>query len=144
MTYQVSPFSALNQFNRELTRLFDDHPSGQRQPSGTSWSPQVDVAETEDGFQVTADIPGVSPEDIEISLHNGQLTIRGERKSNNEPSSARFSRRERFLGTFSRQFNLPDSADQETVTAKTSNGVLEIFIPKAKKAKPISITVQGE
>ena len=144
MTYQVSPFSALNQFNHELNRLFDDRPSGQHRPSSTSWTPQVDVAETEDSFQVAADIPGVSPEDIEISLHNGLLTIRGERKFNDESSSASFSRRERFLGTFSRQFNLPDSADQETVTAKTNNGVLEITIPKAKKAKPISITVQGE
>ena len=139
MTYQLSPFSTLNQFNRELNRLFDD-----RRTTSTSWTPQVDVTETDDSFQVAADIPGVSPEDIEISLHNGLLTIRGERKYDNESSNANFSRRERFLGTFSRQFNLPDSADQETVTAKTNNGVLEITIPKAKKAKPISITVQGE
>lgn len=139
MTYQLSPFSTLNQFNRELNRLFDD-----RRTTSTSWTPQVDVTETDDSFQVAADIPGVSPEDIEISLHNGLLTIRGERKYDNESSNANFTMRERFLGTFSRQFNLPDSADQETVTAKTNNGVLEITIPKAKKAKPISITVQGE
>lgn len=144
MTYQVSPFSALNQFNRELNRLFDDRPSGQHHPSSTRWTPQVDVAETENSFQVSADIPGVSPEDIEISLHNGLLTVRGERKFDHESSSVSFSRRERLPGTFSRQFNLPDSADQETVTAKTNNGVLEITIPKAKKSKPISITVQGE
>ena len=144
MTYQLSPFSTLNQFNRELNRLFDDRPSNPRRPTSTSWTPQVDVAETDDSFEVAADIPGVSPEDIEISLHNGLLTIRGERKYDNESSNANFTMRERFLGTFSRQFNLPDSADQETVTAKTNNGVLEITIPKAKKAKPISITVQGE
>ena len=144
MTYQLSPFSKLNQFNRELNRLFDDRANTPRRPTSTSWTPQVDVAETDDSFEVAADIPGVSPEDIEISLHNGLLTIRGERKYDNESSNANFSRRERFLGTFSRQFNLPDSADQETVTAKTNNGVLEITIPKAKKAKPISITVQGE
>jgi HSP20 family protein len=144
MTYQAYPFSALNQFNRELNRLFDDRPSGQRPSSGTNWTPQVDVAETEDSFKVAADIPGVSPKDIEISLHNGLLTIRGERKFDTESAGTRFERRERSLGTFSRQFNLPDSADQETVTAKTNNGVLEITIPKAKKARPISITVQGE
>ena len=144
MTYYASPFSTLSQFNRELNRFFDDRPFGQDRLSGTNWTPQVDVAETEDSFQVAADIPGVSPENIEISLHNGVLTIRGERKYDNEASGANFTRRERFTGTFSRQFNLPDSADQETVTAKTNNGVLEITIPKARKAKPISITVQGE
>lgn len=143
MSYFVSPFNRLNQINRELNRFFDDRPAGQV-IEGTSWTPHVDVSEGEDGFKVTADIPGVNPEDIEISLDKGLLTVRGERSTDNEVKEENFTRRERFRGTFSRQFNLPDTADQETVSAKSVNGVLEITIPKAKKARPISISVEGD
>jgi HSP20 family protein len=143
MTYFVSPFNALNQINRELNRFFDDRPVGNQLIEGTGWTPHVDITENQDSFRVVADIPGVKPDDIEINLHNGLLTIRGERKTDEEVKEGNFTRRERFRGTFSRQFNLPDSADEDKVNAKSVNGVLEIFIPKAKKAKPISITVDG-
>ena len=143
MNYRVSPFNALNQINRELNRFFDDQPPGQY-TEGANWSPQVDISETEQSFVVTADMPGVKPENMEISLHQGVLTIRGERNTDNEVTESNFTRRERIRGTFYRQFNLPETADEETVSAKSNNGVLEITIPKAQKAKPISITVEGE
>ena len=140
----VSPFNAFNQLNRELGRFFDDSPQAYQVVEGTRWKPHVDIAENAECFRVTADIPGVKPEDIEISLHKGVLTVRGERKTDESMEDGNFTRRERFRGTFSRQFNLPDTADEETVSARSTNGVLEITIPKAKKAKPISITVEGE
>jgi len=144
MSYFVSPFNRMNQINRELNRFFDDRPMTHQVVEGTNWTPHVDITENKDSFQVKADIPGVKPEDIEISLHKGVLTVRGERKTDEEVSEDNFTRRERFRGTFSRQFNLPDTADEETVSARSNNGVLEITIPKAKKAKPISITVEGD
>ncbi len=145
MSYLVSPFNALNQINRELNRFFDDRYTGTGQLlESTSWTPQVDIAENEDSFRVSADVPGVNPEDMEISCHNGVLTIRGERSTESEETKDNFTRRERFKGSFIRQFNLPDSVDEETVSAKATNGVLEVIIPKAKKAKPVSITVEGE
>ena len=140
----VSPFNAFNQLNRELGRFFDDRPQAYQVVEGTRWTPHVDIAESPECFRVTADIPGVKPEDIEISLHRGVLTVRGERKTDESMEDGNFTRRERYRGTFSRQFNLPDTADEETVSARSTNGVLEITIPKAKKAKPISITVEGE
>jgi HSP20 family protein len=144
MNYRVSPFNALNEINRELNRFFEDRPLSSNLIDGGNWTPHVDITECEDSFRVVADIPGVKPEEIEISLHNGVLTIRGERKTDSETEEENFRRRERTRGTFVRQFNLPDSADQETVSAKSNHGVLEVTIPKAKKASPISITVEGE
>lgn len=143
MNYRVSPFNALNQLNRELNRFFDDRPLGQLS-EGSNWSPQVDISESEDSFLVTADMPGVKPEDIEISLHQGVLTIKGERNTEEEVNEANFTRRERVRGTFYRQFTVPQTADEDTVSAKSNHGVLEITIPKGQKAKPISITVEGD
>ncbi len=143
MNHLVSPFNALNQINRELNRFFDDRPAGHL-ADGANWSPQVDISETEQSFVVTADMPGVKPEDMEISLHQGVLTIRGKRNTDSEVTESNFTRRERIRGTFYRQFNLPETADEETVSAKSNNGVLEITIPKAQKARPISISVIGE
>lgn len=144
MNYFLSPFTALNQINRELNRVFDERPLTAQLMEDTHWTPQVDISENDDSFQVSVDVPGVSPEQMEISLHKGLLTIRGKRDTDNEKEDDKFSRRERIRGSFSRQFNLPDSADEETVTAKSVNGVLEITIPKAKKSTPIRITVDGQ
>jgi len=134
----------LNQLSRELNRFFDDSPLDTALTEYTSWSPQVDIFETQDAFRVLADLPGVKSEDIEVSLHQGVLTIRGERGTDKEVKENNFARRERMRGAFSRQFHLPDTADEETVSAKSNNGVLEITIPKARRATPVSITVEGE
>ena len=144
MTYFLSPFNALNQMNRELNRVFNDQSLTAQLLEDTHWTPQVDITENDDSFHVSVDVPGVSPEQMEISLHKGLLTIRGKRNTDNETEDDKFSRRERIRGSFSRQFNLPDSANEETVTAKSVNGVLKITIPKAKKSAPINITVDGE
>lgn len=144
MSYLVSPFNALNEINRELNRIFDDRSYGPVRNEATAWAPQVDILETEDSFRVVVDVPGVKPEDIEISLHKGVLTVKGTRETITEDSNESFSRRERIRGSFARQFNLPESANEETVSAKSVNGVLEITIPKAEKKSPISITVEGE
>ncbi len=144
MSYRVSPFLALNDINRELNRIFDDRPFGIQQAEASNWAPQVDIVETEDAFRVVADVPGVKTDDIEISLHKGVLTVKGERNTETEANGEAYSRRERTRGTFMRQFNLPESADEETVSAKSVNGVLEITIPKAKAPSPVSIKVEGE
>ena len=143
MSYLASPFNALNQINRELNRFFDDRPPG-RLVDSANRAPQVDISENEDAFLVSADMPGVKPEDMEISLHQGVLTIKGKRSTSGEVNESGFTRRERIRGTFYRQFNLPATADEETVSARLNQGVLEITIPKGRKARPISITVEGD
>lgn len=141
MSYLVSPYNTINQVNRELTRLFNDQSSSS--VSDISWSPQVDISETEQSYLVTADMPGVKPEDIEINLHEGVLTIKGERHAEEVSNDKNFTRRERVRGTFFRQFKVPQTADGETVSARSSHGVLEITIPKVQEAQPIKIVVEG-
>lgn len=139
-----SPFGALNQLHRELTRVFDE-PSNSDEPTyyeTGSWVPQVDIREEDNAFHVFADIPGVESKDVDITLDRNVLTIRGKRAHESVSSGKNLKRRERVSGAFVRQFTLPDSADGDAITARTTNGVLEVVIPKGEKHKPRTITVQ--
>ena len=106
----------------------------------SQWIPLVDIKEEPDRFVLYADIPGVNPEDIEVQMDKGLLTIKGERTSDVEDSE-RFSRIERRHGSFHRRFALPDSADPDGITATGHNGVLQITIPKRPETTPRRIQV---
>lgn len=106
-----------------------------------TWSPQVDVEETEKEILVKADLPGVDPRAIEISVENGMLTVRGEKKEEKEEKKKNYHRVERFTGTFYRQIAMPSGADADKVTATSVNGVITITIPKKPEAQPKRITV---
>jgi len=139
-----SPFGALNQIHRELSRVFDEEgrPTEPTFYEAGSWVPQVDIKEEETGFRVLADIPGVAPKDVDVTLDRNVLTIKGSRSCETEREEGGYKRRERVQGKFVRQFTLPDSADEAGITAKMNNGVLEITIPKGERNKPRSIAVQ--
>lgn len=143
---QLRPFNALNELHRELSRVFDS--PFLREPvsyvSESGWTPHVDITESEDAFTVIADIPGVNPDEVEVTLHNNVLTIRGERDAEISRDKGTYKRRERIRGSFYRQFTLPESTDEAAISARANHGVLEVTIPKAPKAKPVSITVKGE
>ena len=145
MSYLSYPFKGLTELNRELNRIFDDQrPTALfKDENRINWSPQVDLAESEEAFQVVVDIPGVNPDNIDISLNNGILTIRGRSDSSDEIKENSYTRRERHRGTFLRQFNLPESVDAETVSAKSAHGVLTVSIPKTSPARPIKVAVEA-
>ncbi len=106
------------------------------------WAPAVDIKEETDRFVIHADIPGVDPKDIEVTLEHGTLTIRGERKlERKEGGDDGYRRVERLHGTFYRRFSLPDTADPEKVQATGRNGVLEVVIPKQAAVQPKRIQV---
>ena len=105
------------------------------------WTPNVDVKENDKNFQVLADLPGVDPKDIEISMENNVLTIRGQRIEEKEEKEDNYSRIERFKGEFYRRFSLPETADGDNVTASSKHGVLVITIPKREQAKTRKINV---
>ena len=109
----------------------------------SSWQPAVDIKEEENCFLIVADVPGVDPKDIEITMENGMLTVKGERHSKTEDSNKNYKRTERTSGVFYRRFSLPDTADGEHIEAKGSNGVLEITIPKHEKVQPRRIEVKS-
>ena len=110
----------------------------------SQWSPRVDIKEEAGRFVILADIPGVEPKDIDISMDKGILTIKGERHSERKEETERFSRVERMHGVFHRRFALPDSANPEQITASGRNGVLEISIPKRPETTPRKIQVNHE
>ena len=108
----------------------------------SAWMPAVDIQEEGDRFVLHADIPGVDPKDIEITMENGVLTIRGERTLQNEEEQKNFKRIERVHGSFYRRFTLPDTANPEKISASGKHGVLEIVIPKRPIAQPRRISVE--
>jgi HSP20 family protein len=108
----------------------------------SQWTPRCDIKEEAGRFLILADLPGVDPKDIEISMDKGILTIRGERTTETKTEDERFSRIERAHGVFHRRFALPDSADAEGIAATGRHGVLEITIPKRPETTPRRIQVQ--
>lgn len=111
--------------------------------AGTDWLPAVDIKEEAERFLVRADLPGVEPKDIEVSLENGVLAINGKRESEVKDEKDGYRRVERVYGEFHRQFTLPESADPEKVSAKCEKGVLEITIGKTEARKPKRISVKA-
>jgi HSP20 family protein len=101
----------------------------------------VDIREEEDRFVLHADIPGVKPEDIEVTMENGVLTISGSREETSRSESNGYRRVERVSGRFFRRFTLPDTANAEEIRAKSHNGVLEVIIPKHARVMPRRISV---
>lgn len=106
----------------------------------SQWVPLVDIQEHSDKFLLIADLPGVDPQQIDIQMEKGILTIRGERRIDSRQSQT-FARTERQHGTFHRRFALPDSADPDGISASGNNGVLEIVIPKRPETTPRRIPV---
>jgi HSP20 family protein len=144
---RYEPWGLLRRFHDDVNQLYGDSrvgPAGEGDHSSivtSNWTPAVDIKEELDCFVLEADIPGVNPKDIEVTMENGVLTIKGERKHEEEKEVNGYKRVERSYGTFYRRFSLPDSADAERVTAKGKDGVLEVSIPKHEKVQPRKITV---
>lgn len=142
------PLRYMEQFHNDVNRLMGTGlwPEGDGSDIVTSgWTPAVDVKEEKDRFVVTADVPGVDPKDIDVTMENGALTIRGERKyeSEDKDEATGYRRIERAYGTFYRRLALPDVADADNITAEGKNGVLEIVIPKSEQAKPRRIEIKS-
>ncbi len=108
----------------------------------SAWAPRVDIKEEAERFLIRADVPGVDPRDIEVSVEDGVLTLSGERKSETRDQQDGWTRVERHSGRFQRSFTLPETVDAAGVTAKGEHGVLEISIPKVAKAQPKKIEVK--
>ena len=138
------PANLLNQLHHEMSRLFEAPWTG-TELSGveSAWAPPVDIREDESRYLIRADVPGVDPKNIEITLERGVLTISGERGAETGEEREGYRRVERYRGRFTRAFALPDTADSEKVDAKVKDGVLEVVINKKESSKPRRITVQA-
>ena len=131
---RYEPWSFLNRFYREASNPVN---------SNVAWLPSVDVREEENRFVLQVDLPGVDGKDIEITAEKGVLTIKGERKSESKNTDAGYERVERVAGSFLRRFTLPETAQADAITARQTNGVLEVSIPKQAQVQPKRIEVQA-
>jgi HSP20 family protein len=140
---QQEPLSSLRRLNSFLDEAFGNWPM-HSQENGTltsSWIPACDVFEDQESVKIIAEVPGVKPEDVKISLENNLLTIRGEKRQQAEETNERVHRYERTYGAFERAFALPTTVDPEKIAANYANGVLTVTIPKADRARPREIPV---
>ena len=142
----VAPWSALDRWSNlrdELNSFFDLPVSssfGRAEQLFTGWSPALDLYESGDHLVAVAELPGMRKEDIDISLHDGTLTISGERKREST-NGEKAQRTERYVGTFRRSISLPTRVDAGKVNATYQDGILKVTLPKAEEAKPKQIRV---
>jgi HSP20 family protein len=140
------PFRDLNVLQDRMNRLFED---AGRWPNGepaatTSWSPAVDIFETEGEIVVKAELPGMDRKDIALNLEKNVLTLRGERRLEKETKEENYHRIERAYGGFSRAFSIPATVDEEKIRADYKDGVLKIILPKKEQVKPKQIRIAEE
>ncbi len=136
-------FGRLNDLREEIDRLFEAPLSELSRSSQllSGWTPALDIHEDKDNVYVRAELPGMKKEDIEVSLHDGMLSISGERKSEQTHKDAEVYRAERFFGRFQRSVSLPTTVDANKVSAHYQDGILTITLAKAEEAKPKHIDV---
>jgi HSP20 family protein len=144
-------FAEVSTLQGRLNRLFDEAFRGWPATTGEDggslvgqWVPPVDVFEDKDAVQIMAELPGVKPEDVRISLENSVLTVRGEKRQVAEEDTDRVHRYERYYGVFERSFTVPSSVDAEHIKASYDLGVLTVRLPKTERAKPRQIEVKVE
>ena len=140
------PFRELEDMSERLNRVFA-RPAlrttgGKEQLTVADWTPSVDISETEQAYLIKAELPEVKKEDVKVTVEDGVLTLSGERRQEKEEKSKKYHRVERSYGSFLRSFALPESVDETGVKAEYKDGVLNLHLPKAEKAKPKAIEVK--
>lgn len=139
------PFRELEEVSERLNRVFGRSiVAGEGKDAMTTfdWAPSVDVLETNEDFQVKAELPDVKKEDVKVSVDGGVLRIQGERKQEKEEKGKKWHRVERSYGSFLRTFTLPENIDDAKVQADFKDGILNVRLPKSEKAKPKSVEVK--
>ncbi len=138
-------FRSLGRLRRDFDDLFERFFGDMGLPEfykSEVFVPSVDVKETEDAVEITAEVPGMKPEDIEVTLTGDILTLKGEKKEEHEEKKGGYHYTERKFGSFQRSFRLPVEVDRGKLEATHKDGVLKVVLPKVEKAKPTTIEVK--
>jgi HSP20 family protein len=142
-----TPMGNLQSFQDEMNRMFNQFFQGGAGEEGSwghyTWTPPVDIYETDDALVFTADLPGVAKDEVSIEVQNNTLVLRGERTHDAAVREDNYHRVERAYGPFQRSFVLPTMVDREKVQATYHEGVLELRLPKLESAKPRRIAIQS-
>lgn len=131
-----------NRLNRMFDSFFESDLWREAAQEQAHWSPRIDVEETQDAIMLRADLPGMKKEDIEISVEDQRLTLRGQRRSESEEGARKFRRVERRFGSFCRTYTLPTTVLSNKIEAAYKNGELEIVLPKAEEVKSRQIQIR--
>lgn len=138
---RYEPINLFDRFNNEINRFLTGTQAQDETVPARDWMPAVDILEEDSRYVLFADLPGVERNDIDISLEEGVLTIKGERRAESETETDGYRRRERLRGSFLRRFTLPDTVNADSISATMKDGVLQIGIPKQEKPQPRKINV---
>jgi HSP20 family protein len=138
------PFAEFSSLRRAMDRLFEDYaPTRSGRGEGAELTFPVDLSETENEVIVKAVLPGIKPEDVDLTVNEGVLTVRGESRSETTEEKENFYRREIRYGSFARSLPLPTRVKQEEAEAEFKDGILTIHLPKAEEARPKTIKIKG-
>jgi HSP20 family protein len=144
---RFEPWSLINVLHRDLdqiaARRYGLNGTEESGHSVADWVPAVDIVEEKERFVLRADVPGVSPDDIDVSMDKGVLTVSGQRLEETSEEAHGARRLERVNGKFYRRFTLPETANAEEITASSNNGILEVVIPKQAQVESRRITVKS-
>ena len=141
------PMKNLFSLHNEMGRVFGDlfgSQEGETDTEETYWMPTVDISETENNFEIRAELPGVAEGDVNVSVTDNRLTVKGEKRQDAETEGKNYHRVERRYGSFQRSFTLPRNVETSNIKAGFADGVLTLTIPKAEEAKPTEIPVMTD
>ncbi len=132
---------------RDIEDMFDRYSRAAGWPRGgregmADWAPSVDIEETDDAYVIKAELPEVRKDDVKVTVEDGVLTLRGERQQEKDEKGKKFHRVERMYGSFARSFTLPDNVDAGKISARFTDGVLSVQLPKSAPAQPSLVEVQ--
>lgn len=130
-----------NRLNRIFSRPVARTESNHEMLAVADWTPSVDISETDTAYLIKGEIPGVKKEDVRVTIEDGMITMRGERKLEKEDKGEKFHRIERSYGSFMRSFRMPDDADESNIKAEFKDGMISVTLPKSAKAKSKEIEV---
>jgi HSP20 family protein len=142
----LMPWTGMGGLKQEMDRVFDRffEPQWGELPAIGDWAPSLDLSETKEALVVKMEVPGMDPKDIQVSLQENLLTIKGEKKQEKEDKDERYHRIERTYGAFTRSVRLPVAVDGSRVDASFKNGLLAVTLPKTPGAKGTTIPVKAE
>ena len=141
------PIQDLFSIHNEMSRLFDNwyRPTRYRADGeNLDWAPVVDILEADEHVEIRAEIPGLSEKDVQVSVTDDVLTLKGEKTQETEDTNQKYHRVERSYGRFQRSFTLPANLDPEDIKAKFTHGVLTVSIPKVKEVEPKEVQISVE
>jgi HSP20 family protein len=145
-TLNRDPLRELENLSKQLSSMVErrnlSRGDNQEALAAADWEPVVDIVESESEFLLLAELPGVNKNEVKVSIEKGILTLTGQRGQENESKGLRYHRVERVYGRFARSFALPESVDEQKLSAEFRDGLLKIHLPKAEKAKPRSVEIR--